>query len=98
MVHKVDNIGIFVLLLTPNEVWGKVKFSQASVIPSVRKGVFLHGGLPPEGIYIQRSLPLGESASKGICPLGGSAFGGGGSASRGRVGQTPPQHYSIQIT
>ena len=40
---------MFVLLPPANEVWGKVMFSRASVIPSVHRGVCLLGGLYPVG-------------------------------------------------
>ena len=76
-------------LLPPgNEVWGKVMFSQASVIPSARKGWLpsIHhrshdqGGLHPGG----GGMPPGGSASRG-------------SASRG-VGQTLPTRDTWDTT
>ena len=72
------------LTLPPaNEVWGKVIFSEASVILFTRgRAVCLQGVLPPGDLH------LGESAYRRFCIQGGYAFQGdlhpGGSAySRG---------------
>ena len=107
--NKGDEIQVNKLLPPANEVWGKVTFSQACVIPSVR-GWGVGVGLPAciTG-HMTREFASGGSASRGVC-IWGDASGGmhlGGlhpriSVSKGLnpagLGQTPCWNYEIQLT
>ena len=85
---------IFNYFYRPQRSWGKVIFSQASVILLTGGGCFLGGVLPPGGYFLQGGASSrGRGASSGGVG-GASSFGGvlplRGASSLGGPGGDPP--------